>query len=857
MGGAVGVFARDAGGWQGGRVNPQSLTTSLALPDIWQQVAIRALAAGRDVVVDAPTGAGKTFVFERFVELQRPSRAVFAVPTRALANDKHRAWKAQGWNVGLSTGDVTENPGAPVLVATLETRKWELLRGEGPDLLAIDEYQMLADRTRGVDYEMALACAPAHTRLLLLSGSVADPDSVAAWLRSLGREVEVVRTAERPVPLAEANLEALGVRVPEDIRGTWPRRIAAALAAGMGPVLLFAPRRAEAEALADELASQLPCTLHLPLSAEQRSLAGDRLARLLMRRIGLHHGGLSYVQRSGLVEPLAKAGQLRVVVATTGLAAGVDFSLRSVAVTDREYRDGESCRILAPDELLQMFGRAGRRGRDDKGFALTARGLPRLADAKAMPIARDNPLDWPGFLARMAVASDAGRDPAKAAADLLARLFTLRRPILAFGGASTPSVAGAEGPAGLRPQDDGTRRRLLVEFMDSAGNWERERPLKPATLGECLVWNGDAWCPALSHAPTLLGLGLGRPARLDTDAQGRRVLGLEFTAATIEGGDTHRELSLTRNLLRLTSMPAASSSPLSGRRACSLAFLERHLSALFHAHAPGARVVGFVVHNDTVCVRLDCAGIPRMARKDAHNALLLDPPRRFAPRLDPGFHELMEGRTQAQSPAHGHRAEADLAAAWRTLGLVDVRGGPTRRGRLFSFFHHGEGLAIAAALEDARYPVEDIAHDLANLRAGARFVDFETSSSRLGRRCRETYGFATHEGHLDKGLPPGYGDGAAEVLRLRRTDSAFRKRLDASRVRPGDIERVRLEWRSLLRHIVQSPDLDWDRWHALRAVATTLLERIPQASRLMELPELTPAQRSRPDPGAMAGFGGG
>ena len=93
-----------------------------------------------------------------------------------------------------------------------------------------------------------------------------------------------------------------------------------------------------------------------------KKIAGKELVGLLKRRVAYHHSGLDYAKRAGLIEPLAKAGQLQVVVATTGLGAGVNFSMRSVLVTDREYRVDDEFGLLRPDELLQMFGRAGRRG---------------------------------------------------------------------------------------------------------------------------------------------------------------------------------------------------------------------------------------------------------------------------------------------------------------------------------------------------------------------------------------------------------------------------------------------------------------------------------------------------------------
>src|SRR5271163_4447384 len=141
----------------------------VAIPDLWQQQAVAALREGSDVVVHAPTGAGKTLIFELWSNQGRNrGQAIYTVPTRALANDKLAEWRARGWDVGIATGDLSENLSAPVLVATLETQKNRLIQGEGPALLVVDEYQMLGDQDRGLNYELALALAPAKTQLLLL-----------------------------------------------------------------------------------------------------------------------------------------------------------------------------------------------------------------------------------------------------------------------------------------------------------------------------------------------------------------------------------------------------------------------------------------------------------------------------------------------------------------------------------------------------------------------------------------------------------------------------------------------------------------------------------------------------------------
>ena len=311
----------------------------VAVPDLWQQQAVTALREGSDVVVQAPTGAGKTLIFELWSNGgKNRGQAIYTVPTRALANDKLAEWRARGWDVGIATGDLAENLHAPILVATLETQKHRLIQGDGPALLVVDEYQMIGDADRGLNYELALALAPPQTQLLLLSGSVANPQHVVKWLDRLGRRAVLIRHDIRPVPLEEVHANNLNFHVPPEIQGYWPRLVAKALAEDLGPILIFAPRRQSAESMAAELARNLPASNPLQLSADQKLLVGEHLARLLKNRVAYHHSGLSYGVRAGVIEPLAKAGQLRVVVATMGLAAGINFP--SAALPWRPRRIG-------------------------------------------------------------------------------------------------------------------------------------------------------------------------------------------------------------------------------------------------------------------------------------------------------------------------------------------------------------------------------------------------------------------------------------------------------------------------------------------------------------------------------------
>src|SRR5204862_7145538 len=231
--------------------NRMSLPTQLAdlpalnqvtVPDLWQQQAVAALRAGKDVVVHAPTGAGKTLIFELWSKQgKNRGQAIYTVPTRALANDKLAEWRARGWGVGIATGDVAENLSAPVVVATLETQKNRLIQGDGPVLLVIDEYQMLADPDRGLNYELAIALAPPQTQLLMLSGSVANPQDVVKWLTRLGRQAVLIRHDHRPVPLDEVFANNLNFAVPASVRGYWPRLVTKALAQDLATTLIFAP----------------------------------------------------------------------------------------------------------------------------------------------------------------------------------------------------------------------------------------------------------------------------------------------------------------------------------------------------------------------------------------------------------------------------------------------------------------------------------------------------------------------------------------------------------------------------------------------------------------------------------------
>ncbi len=800
---------------------------------------MRHLQARRDVVVQAPTGAGKTYIFELLARAGLKGQAVYTVPTRALANDKLAEWRSQGWNVGITTGDLAENVDAPVVVATLETQKGRLLRNEGPALLVIDEYQMLGDPVRGVNYELAIAAAPPKTQLLLLSGSVANPDKVMAWLRRIGRQAVLVNHAERPVPQEEIFVEALPDRVPTGIRGFWPRIIARALMADLGPILVFAPRRKAAEELARQISAALPLQDLLSLTPEQSALADDRLLRLLRNRVAYHHSGLSYPQRAGLIEPLAKAGQLRVVVATTGLAAGINFSMRTVLVTDREYQSGTSLKQVRPDELLQMFGRAGRRGLDDRGYILVVPGKPRLSEARPLVLHRCEQTDWPSLLAVMREAARTNASPAEAAQRVTQRLFTDHPPELGlarFISAAKQLKSGGLGFAEAQPEAPAASQKI-VEMMNSAGQWERRRPPVKTTLGQALAFD-KGWKPAINVAASLKRFAYGNLTRLNDSpprTYGRQVALAAFPKK--EGQNKlliskwfHKALAAHWHATREDERPPS--------RFCSLERLEQEFVPLLPALTEGGRPVKVSEVNGHVMAFLDYAQAPVLARVDTLGKPLLNPPEReVEPPPFPTF-AMVVGPSTTPS-------KESIADTWHRLGLIDAAGRPTRRGVIFSFFNHGEGLAIAAALEDPDYAVDDLVLDLANLRAGHRFAAYDHGGGRIGRICRHHYQGATCPGYLHQGVPTEYGDGASEVLAKVRADPGIISSFVDETLRPGDIERSDLEWRSLLQAVAHAPDFDWGRWRALQKAARGVLATRTEPRHWSDLPKLSASQRTK------------
>ncbi|MCY4444750.1 MAG: DEAD/DEAH box helicase [Proteobacteria bacterium] len=383
----------------------------LDLLDTWQADAFEALMKGSHVVVDAPTTAGKTRIVETFLfsklatnSTLQPFRACYTCPVKSLANDKLMEMRSLFGEdkVGINTGDIKHNLDAPLIVATLESYRNSLL---GLDirlpihLVIFDEYHYIQDFARGSSWEEAIILSDPASQLLLLSASVANSDDFATWIQGIHNHPTVhIRTEKRPVPLKNMifdgdhwflekyvpHFSKNPHSTPEDIipYSILVKSLAQAEAEALTPCLVYTGKRLSCERLAKVFARRLkPLD---PLKSRKLSedfdhalstykateLCSHAYRKMLVHAgVAYHHSGLPPPLRIS-VEALIKQGQLRICVATSGLSLGINFAVRSALIADGKRPGDQGVMEYPPSDILQMLGRAGRRGSDMVGYSL-------------------------------------------------------------------------------------------------------------------------------------------------------------------------------------------------------------------------------------------------------------------------------------------------------------------------------------------------------------------------------------------------------------------------------------------------------------------------------------------------------
>ncbi|MCC7181904.1 MAG: DUF3516 domain-containing protein [Acidobacteria bacterium] len=337
-----------------------------------QEEAILALLDGQNVILNTPTGSGKTLVATAmlFAALARNERAVCTFPIKALVNEK---WMQLCRDfgpeyVGLSTGDASVNRDAPILCCTAEILGNIALRqGAEADIqhVVMDEFHYYADRDRGVAWQTPILTLP-QTRFLLMSATLGDTTPFEQRLTVLnGRPSVTIKSAVRPVPLTYAYAE-----IP------LPHTIEKLVDEGKVPAYVVHFTQADAASSAQDFTSLKIATREQKAEIAERiatfdfsSPYGGVIRKWLRHGVGLHHAGLLPKYRV-LVEQLAQLGLLKVICGTDTLGAGINVPIRTVVFTKLCKFDGQKTAHLSAREFHQIAGRAGRKGFDDQGFVV-------------------------------------------------------------------------------------------------------------------------------------------------------------------------------------------------------------------------------------------------------------------------------------------------------------------------------------------------------------------------------------------------------------------------------------------------------------------------------------------------------
>ncbi|KAH8996227.1 NUC185 domain-containing protein [Lactarius akahatsu] len=409
--------------------------------DPFQQVSIHAIQRNESVLVSAHTSAGKTVVAEYAIAqaLQNKQRVIYTSPIKALSNQKYREMEAEFSDVGLMTGDVTRNPSASCLVMTTEILRSMLYRGSEimreVAWVIFDEIHYMRDKERGVVWEEAIILLPHTVRYVFLSATIPNAMQFCEWIcRSHEQPCHVVYTDFRPTPLQHYLFPAGGEGIylvlnekgefrednfskamgmlqeragedPADPKGGKGRKgktrkggdkkgpsdiskiIRMIMLKNYNPVIVFAFSKRECEALALTLSKYEFNSADEQATVEKifaNAIAGlaplKTILPLLRRGIGIHHGGLLPILKE-VIEILFQEGLIKVLFATETFSIGLNMPAKTVVFTAARKFDGHEFRDLSSGEYIQMSGRAGRRGLDDRGVVIM------MCDEKLEPVA--------------------------------------------------------------------------------------------------------------------------------------------------------------------------------------------------------------------------------------------------------------------------------------------------------------------------------------------------------------------------------------------------------------------------------------------------------------------------------------
>ncbi|ESO92619.1 hypothetical protein LOTGIDRAFT_162536 [Lottia gigantea] len=397
--------------------------------DPFQKEAILCLENYQSVLVSAHTSAGKTVVavYAIAMSLREKQRVIYTSPIKALSNQKYRELYEEFQDVGLMTGDVTINPTASVLVMTTEILRSMLYRGSEimreVAWVIFDEIHYMRDKERGVVWEETIILLPDNVHYVFLSATIPNARQFAEWICHLHKQpCHVVYTDYRPIPLqhylfpsggdglhlvvdesgdfreenfntAMSVLKDAGDAAKGDQKGRKGgskaqdsncfKIVKMIMERNFAPVVVFSFSRKECEGYGMSMAKLDFNTVEEKklveevfnnaidaLSDEDKKLPQvEHVLPLLKKGVGIHHSGLLPILKE-TIEILFSEGLIKALFATETFAMGLNMPARTVLFTSARKFDGKDFRWLTSGEYIQMSGRAGRRGLDERGIVI-------------------------------------------------------------------------------------------------------------------------------------------------------------------------------------------------------------------------------------------------------------------------------------------------------------------------------------------------------------------------------------------------------------------------------------------------------------------------------------------------------
>lgn len=333
-----------------------------------QEEAILELLSWKHVILNTPTGSGKSLVAKalHFQAMAEGRVSFYTAPTKALVNEKFfdlcDAFGPE--QVGLLTGDASVNRDAPIICCTAEILSNMALRQDdvGIEYVVMDEFHYYGDRDRGVAWQIPLITLR-DTQFLLMSATLGDTGDIERRISEYTeREVAVVRGGERPVPLEFSYRETPLQETIEEL-----------IEAGEAPIYLVNFTQKSSAEQAQGLMS-----INVTSKDEKAQIGqelegarfdtpyGKEFQRFVRHGLGVHHAGLLPKYRR-IVERLSQEGLIKVISGTDTLGVGVNIPIRTVLFRQLYKFDGVKTRLLSARQLHQVAGRAGRKGFDDHG----------------------------------------------------------------------------------------------------------------------------------------------------------------------------------------------------------------------------------------------------------------------------------------------------------------------------------------------------------------------------------------------------------------------------------------------------------------------------------------------------------